>query len=109
MSKLEVTNGRMVQFIDTMCAQYRTNLEARSEDILKAWQRQIAEATDGDDKFPKLKVGQSTVVDLECNKIDTTLGFTVSYKETISTPIPDPDQPEFSVVTDAVRDFHEGL
>jgi hypothetical protein len=109
MSKLDVNTDRMDQFIDTIVAQVRENLNERKEDIVKAWQATIAEAVDNEDKFPKLKLSFATVVDLECNKIDTTLGFTTAFKSTISTPLPDPDQPEFDVVTDAVREFHDTL
>jgi len=93
-NKPEVTNARMSQFIVTTVDQVRETLEERSDDILKAWQETVQESVDGGDDFPKLKVAFGTVVDLEANKIETTLRFTCAYKSTISTPIEDPNQTE---------------
>ncbi len=92
MSKLDITNDRMAQFVETIVAQVRENLTERSEHILKAWQETIAEAVESESDFPKLKLGFATTVDLECSTIETALKFTCSYKSVISTKIPDPNQ-----------------
>lgn len=94
MNKLTVNNERMGQFIDTITAQVGEILTERSDDILKAWAETIDEAVSDEADFPKLKVAFGSVVDLEASKIETSIRFTVAYKSSVSTEIPDPNQPD---------------
>ncbi len=80
--------------LDAIGRMMRKSPELVRCDKLKAWQESIYEAGENEVKFPKLKVGMSTTVDLESNKIETTVRFTTTYQTTISTALPDPNQPE---------------
>jgi len=88
----------MEAFIEKICEQVRTAMFERQDDILKAWQENIEEAANNELKFPPLKLGLSATVDIEANKITTTLGFTANYKSALSCQLPDPEQPELSLL-----------
>jgi hypothetical protein len=89
-----ISNARMVAFQNQIVKQVRELLFEREEDILKAWQKSIEEAQNNDDKFPPLKLSIGATVDLEAGKIETALAFSTRYKSTISSNLPDPNQPE---------------
>ena len=82
----------MAAFIDAITLQAKTVMHEREEDILRAWQENIEEATENEKDFPPLKLGIAATVDIENNAITTELRFTVSYKSKISTELPDPNQ-----------------
>lgn len=98
MSTIEqVSNERMESFIKTITEQARVAMSERAEDMLKAWHENIEEAQVNETKFPPLKVGISAEVNLEKNRIETTVRFTATYQSSISTEIPDPNQPELAM------------
>ena len=99
MSKLDITNDRMAQFVETITEQVRETLCERSDAILKSWGETIEEAVDNEGDFPKLKLGFATVVDLEANEIKTALKYSTAYKCEITTKLPDPNQPELPIET----------
>lgn len=84
----------MSAFIHTIVKQTGEALFEREDDILKAWQENIQEANDNEDKFPPLKLSIAATVDLEANKVETSVTFTTRYKTTVSEMLPDPNQPE---------------
>ena len=89
-----LTNDRMQQFTDIVISQARELLEARADDILKAWNENIEEANANEKNFPPLKITIGATVDLEGARIDSTIRFTATYQSTVSTPLPDPNQTE---------------
>lgn len=93
MSK-SITNERLAAFIETIIVQVKKGLHERSDDILEAWHENIDEAHANEKKFPPLKLSMAATVDIECSKIETTIGFNVTYKTTLSAALPDPNQPE---------------
>lgn len=90
-----ISNERMVAFQNEIVRQVREVLFEREEDILKAWQENIEEAQNNEDKFPPLKLSIAATVDIEAAKIETTLTFTTRYKTSVHSSLPDPNQPEF--------------
>ena len=91
----KVSNERMDSFIEVIADQTRTALHERSEDLLKAWQENIEEAHGNEKDFPPLKIGIAATVDLEGETVSTEIRFAVTYKSKVSSPLPDPNQPEF--------------
>ncbi len=89
-----IGNERMDAFCNSIGKQVAELLHERSDDILKAWQESIEEAQNNEDKFPPLKLSIGATVDIEAAKIETALSFTTRYKSTVSSPLPDPNQPE---------------
>ena len=89
-----ISSSRMAEFANTIVRQVRESIYERESDILKAWHENISEAMENDDKFPPLKLSIAATVDLEANKIETTVTFTTRYKTTVSETIPDPNQPD---------------
>jgi hypothetical protein len=92
-----VSNERMSAFIETIVNQVREGLHEREDDILKAWHENIEEANANEKKFPPLKIGIASTVDLEAEKIETTVRFTATYQTSISEALPDPNQPELGI------------
>jgi hypothetical protein len=105
MSK-SITNQRMDAFCTEIVRQLRELITLRSPDILHAWQENILEAQNNEDKFPPLKLSISATVDLDSAKIETMLAFTARYKTTFSSPLPDPNQPELTGLEDAMHPSH---
>ena len=101
MSKLDITNDRMAQFVETITGQVRETLCERSDAILKSWHETIEEAVENEGEFPKLKLGFATIVDLEASEIKTALKYSTAYKCEIVTKLPDPNQPELPIETDS--------
>lgn len=95
-----VNNERMQAFISTIEKQVSELLHERSDDLLDAWDSNIAEAqaeseaTGKEAAFPPLKIGIGITVDLEKNLISSGIRFVATYKSEVSTPLPDPNQPE---------------
>lgn len=89
-----ISNERMKAFVDTIVMQTREALVEREQDILRVWHENIEEAHENEKKFPPLKIGISATVDLENARIETVVSFTAKYSTTISTELPDPNQPE---------------
>jgi len=89
-----ISNDRMDAFLEAILSQTREALKERSDDILDAWHGNIEEAMNNDDKFPALKLSIAATVDLEGNKVETSVTFTTRYKTTISQQLPDPNQPD---------------
>lgn len=92
MNQQTQTPERIHDYFSIIIAQLRENMNAREEDILKAWHENIAEAQTNEKKFPPLKLSISATVDLESNKIETSLKFSAVYSSSLSEEIPDPDQ-----------------
>jgi hypothetical protein len=93
----QLSNERMGSFIETIINQARVAMSERAEDMLKAWHENIAEAHENETKFPPLKISISAEVNLEKNRIETTIRFTSTYQSSVSTEIPDPNQPELAM------------
>lgn len=102
MNDTNITHSRLKEFCDTIIMQAREVLYDRETDILKAWHENIEEAQASDKKFPPLKLGIGATVDLENNTIETTLRFTAVYQSSLSTEIPDPNQPDLPGVSKAL-------
>lgn len=85
---------RIEAFLEEISRQVREILHERSDDILKSWHESIEEAQQGsaESKFPPLKLSLAACVDLERNKIETSLSFTTKYKSSLSRDLPDLDQ-----------------
>jgi hypothetical protein len=62
--------------------------------MLRAWHENIEESQANDKKFPPLNVAIKGGVDLEAATIETTVRFSATYQSTITSKLPDPDQPE---------------
>jgi hypothetical protein len=90
-----ISNDRMDSFIETIVTQAREAMQERSADILRAWHENIEESNANEKKFPPLKLAISAAVDLEAATIETTVRFSATYQSTITSKLPDPDQPEF--------------
>jgi hypothetical protein len=90
-----ISNDRMESFIETIVAQAREAMQERSADILRAWHENIEESNANEKKFPPLKLAISAAVDLEAATIETTVRFSATYQSTITSKLPDPEQPEF--------------
>lgn len=91
----QISNERMAAFIQTIIRQVETQLHERSDNILGAWQENIEEAHNNEkDALPPLKLSITATVDIEKCSISTQLSFTAKYTSTVSTPLPDPNQPE---------------
>lgn len=84
----------MGSFIDTIVNQSREAMMERLDDILRTWHENISESEVNDKKFPPLKISIGGTVDLEAEKIETTVRFSATYQSTISGSLPDPSQPE---------------
>jgi hypothetical protein len=89
-----ISNDRMDSFIETIVSQAREAMQERSADILRAWHENIEESNANEKKFPPLKLAISAAVDLEAATIETTVRFSATYQSTITSKLPDPDQPE---------------
>jgi hypothetical protein len=81
--------------METIIKQVRTSLIEREDDLLRAWSENIEEADANEKNFPPLKIGMSAVIDLEGDLIETVIRFTSTYKTSLKTALPDPDQMEF--------------
>lgn len=90
----KVSNERMDAFIVAIANQTKAALCERSEDLLKAWQENIEEAQENEKDFPPLKIGIAATVDLEADTVTTEIRFSVTYKCKLSSPLPDPNQPD---------------
>ena len=109
MDNPKINSSRLKEFCNTIIMQAREVLYDREEDILKAWHENIEEAQQSEKKFPPLKLSLGATVNLEDNTIETTLRFTAVYQSSISTELPDPNQPELPGVAKAVKKFHEEM
>jgi len=92
-----IHNDRMQSFIAVILEQTKVALNERMEDMLTAWHENMAEATANEKNLPPLKIGVASTVDLEAAKIETTIRFTVIYQSSLSSPLPDPNQPELPI------------
>jgi predicted acylesterase/phospholipase RssA len=89
-----ISKTRMGSFIETIVSQSREAMLERLDDILRTWHENISESEANDKKFPPLKISIGGTVDLEAEKIETTVRFSATYQSTISGSLPDPSQPE---------------
>ena len=95
-----VGNERMEAFISSIAAQITQSLQARSDDMLAAWNENMEEATANEKNLPPLKLSIGATVDLEKGTIETVLKFTVTYQESLCEKLPDPNQPDLPGVED---------
>lgn len=111
MSITTISNSRMDAFLETIAKQAHEALKERSDDILAAWHENMEEATNNEDKLPPLKLSIAATVDLEANKVETSITFTARYKTTISQQLPDPDQMELPMngIRSAVEEWVDGI
>ena len=98
-----VGNERMEAFIASITAQITQSLQARSDDMLTAWNENMEEATANEKNLPPRKLSIGATVDLEKGTIETVLKFTVTYQESICEKLPDPNQPDLPGVEDEMR------
>jgi hypothetical protein len=89
-----ISEDRMDSFIEIIINQAREALQQRKSDMLRAWHENIEESQANDKKFPPLNVAIKGGVDLEAATIETTVRFSATYQSTITSKLPDPDQPE---------------
>lgn len=90
-----VNNERLEQFLDTAAEQIKTLMHERAEDIQKAWNETIEESHEaGKETLPPLKLGLAVVVDLEEEKVESTIRFNCVYTSKLSSKLPDPNQPD---------------
>lgn len=89
-----VGNDRMRAFVETIISQVERSLEARTDDMLAAWNENMEEAHANEKNLPPLKLSIGATVDLEKGNVETVLKFTVTYQESVSEKLPDPNQPE---------------
>jgi hypothetical protein len=90
-----ISEDRMDSFIEIIINQAREALQQRKSDMLRAWHENIEESQANDKKFPPLNVAIKGGVDLEAATIETTVRFSATYQSTITSKLPDPEQPEF--------------
>jgi hypothetical protein len=90
-----ISEDRMDSFIEIIINQAREALQQRKSDMLRAWHENIEESQANDKKFPPLNVAIKGAVDLEAATIETTVRFSATYQSTITSKLPDPEQPEF--------------
>lgn len=83
----------MNAIVEQVLSQVTRAMHGRSDDMLVAWNKNMEEATENDDKLPALKLTVGVTIDLEKGSAKTVLGFTVAYRESICEPLPDPNQP----------------
>lgn len=84
----------MAAFIAVIAEQAKVAMSEREEDILKAWHENIEEANANEKPFPPLKIAIAATVDIEKAAIQTAISFTAKYTTTVTSPLPDPNQPE---------------
>jgi hypothetical protein len=89
-----ISEDRMDSFIEIIINQAREALQQRKSDMLRAWHENIEESNANEKKFPPLKLAISAAVDLEAATIETTVRFSATYQSTITSKLPDPEQPE---------------
>jgi hypothetical protein len=89
-----ISEDRMDSFIEIIINQAREALQQRKSDMLRAWHENIEESQANDKKFPPLNVAIKGGVDLEAATIETTVRFSATYQSTITSKLPDPEQPE---------------
>jgi hypothetical protein len=89
-----ISEDRMDSFIEIIIYQAREALQQRKSDMLRAWHENIEESQANDKKFPPLNVAIKGGVDLEAATIETTVRFSATYQSTITSKLPDPEQPE---------------
>jgi hypothetical protein len=68
-------------------------IKESEEKIMEAWNACADEAQEND-TTPKFKLGLSITLDLDADKMESALSFSIRRKLTVESSIPDPNQPE---------------
>jgi len=84
-------NQKLSAISTSACSDLSAFISEKESEILEAWNQAEQEAQDQETK-PKFKLAFSVTLDLDADRMETALSWSVRHKVTLDRQIPDPSQ-----------------